>query len=75
LEPLHAIYRRETCLPLVEAALDANQWKLISWFDHAKVRVLKLEEIARLDPKGLAFWNLNTPEDLRQAEERARKLS
>jgi molybdopterin-guanine dinucleotide biosynthesis protein A len=30
------------------------------------------EEVAHFDPQGLAFWNLNTPEDFRQAEERAR---
>jgi molybdopterin-guanine dinucleotide biosynthesis protein A len=30
LEPLHAVYRRETCLPAIESAIDADQWKLIS---------------------------------------------
>jgi len=71
LEPLHAVYRKAACLPLVEAGLDANRWKLISWFDLAKVRVLSPEEIARLDSEGVAFWNLNTPEEFRQAEEKA----
>ncbi len=75
LEPLHAIYRRATCLPLVEAALDADQWKLISWFDQAKIRVLEPEEISSLDPEGLAFRNLNTPEEFRLAEKRAGELS
>ena len=75
LEPLHAVYRKATCLPLVEAALDANRWKLISWFTQAKVRVLEPEEIGRFDPEGLAFWNLNTPEEFELGEKRARELS
>ena len=73
LEPLHAIYRRETCLPLVEVALDAGQWKLISWFKQAKVKIMEPEEIVRLDPERLAFRNLNTPEEFRLAEGRAAK--
>src|SRR5512134_2976184 len=27
-EPLHAVYRRETCLPAIEAAIDADLWKV-----------------------------------------------
>src|SRR4030095_4624686 len=27
-EPLHAVYRRATCLSAIEAAIDADQWKL-----------------------------------------------
>ena len=74
LEPLHAVYRRWTCLPLVEAALDAGQWKLISWFDQADVKILKPEELVQFDPQGLAFWNLNTPEEFKLAEEKATSL-
>jgi molybdopterin-guanine dinucleotide biosynthesis protein A len=67
-EPLHAVYRRETCLPAIEAAIDANQWKVIAWFPHVKVRILTPEEIKRYDPLGLAFWNVNTPEEFAEAE-------
>ncbi|MBC8336692.1 MAG: molybdenum cofactor guanylyltransferase [Anaerolineales bacterium] len=67
-EPLHALYRRETCLPAIEAALDADQWKVISWFDQVKVRALSVEETAAFNPDGLTFWNLNTPEDFVKAE-------
>lgn len=71
LEPLHAVYRRETCLPAIEAAIEADQWRLISWFPQVKVRVFQPEEIKLHDPSGLAFWNLNTPEEFAEAEERA----
>jgi molybdopterin-guanine dinucleotide biosynthesis protein A len=67
-EPLHAIYRRETCLPAIEAAIDADQWRVIAWFPQVKVRVLTSDEIRQYDPSGLAFWNVNTPEEFSKAE-------
>jgi molybdopterin-guanine dinucleotide biosynthesis protein A len=67
-EPLHALYRRETCLPAIESAIAADQWKVISWFPQIKVRVLTEEEVKSLNPSGLCFWNLNTPEEFAEAE-------
>jgi molybdopterin-guanine dinucleotide biosynthesis protein A len=72
LVPLHAVYRRETCLPAIESAIDADQWKLVSWFPQVKVHILQPDEIKFYDPTGLAFWNLNTPEEFAEAEERAK---
>jgi molybdopterin-guanine dinucleotide biosynthesis protein A len=74
-EPLHAVYRRETCLPAIEAAIDADQWKVIAWFPQVKVRVLTPEEVKRYDPSGLAFWNVNTPEEFAKAEQLAQPNS
>jgi molybdopterin-guanine dinucleotide biosynthesis protein A len=71
LEPLHALYRRDTCLPAIEAAIDADQWKVIAWFPQVKVRVLTSEKIELLAPDNLAFWNVNTPEEFARAEELA----
>ena len=71
-EPLHAVYRREACLSAIEAAIDADQWKVVAWFPQVKVRVLTSEEIKRYDPSGLAFWNVNTPEEFAKAEEIAK---
>lgn len=70
-EPLHAVYRREACLPAIEAAIDADQWKVIAWFPQVKVRVLSPAEVEALDPDRLAFWNVNTPEEFARAEELA----
>jgi molybdopterin-guanine dinucleotide biosynthesis protein A len=67
-EPLHAVYRRETCLPAIETAIDADLWKVVAWFPQVRVRVLTPEEIERYDPKHLAFWNVNTPEEFAEAE-------
>lgn len=72
LEPLHALYRRETCLPAVEAALKQGERRVISWFGQVRVRALTPAEIAAIDPAGRAFMNVNTPEDLLQAERLAR---
>ncbi len=75
LEPMHAVFRRKTCIPAIKSAITAGEWKLISWFPEVKVRILMPDEVARHDPTGLAFWNLNTPEEFAQAEQRARELS
>jgi molybdenum cofactor guanylyltransferase len=75
LEPLHAVYRRETCLPVVKAALEAGQLKLIDWFPQVRLLERSAGEIAALDPSGLAFFNINTPQDLLQAERLAETLN
>jgi molybdopterin-guanine dinucleotide biosynthesis protein A len=67
-EPIHALYCRETCLPAIENAINADQWKVIAWFPEVKVRVLTTDEIKQYDPSGLAFWNVNTPEEFAKAE-------
>jgi molybdopterin-guanine dinucleotide biosynthesis protein A len=74
-EPLHALYRRGTCLSAIESAIEADQWKVISWFPQVKVRTLTVEEVKSLDPSGLCFWNLNTPEEFIEAEQRARQAN
>jgi molybdopterin-guanine dinucleotide biosynthesis protein A len=71
-EPLHTLYRRETCLPAIKTAIDANLWKVISWFPHVKVREISVDEILPHDPQRLAFVNVNTPEEFRAAEQQAR---
>ena len=72
LEPLHAVYRRDTCLPVIGTVLKAGRLKMIGWLSQVNIQVVQPEEVARFDPYGLAFWNLNTPDEFRQAEERAR---
>ena len=74
LEPLHATYRRDTCLPAVKAALDAGERKMIAWFPEVKVREMPADEVARYDPQMQSFINVNRPEDYRAAEDLARRL-
>lgn len=73
LEPLHAVYRRETCLPAVRAALEAGCWRVDSWFEKVQVRILKRTEYAHLDREAVTFLNVNTPEELTLAEALAKR--
>jgi molybdopterin-guanine dinucleotide biosynthesis protein A len=67
-EPFHAVYRREICVPAIRSAIEADKWKVIAWFPQVKVRELTPAEVAAADPHGLAFWNVNTPEEFAEAE-------
>ena len=70
-EPLHAVYRRDSCIALIESAIEADQWRMVAWFPQAKVRSLAPDVLTRYDPDGLAFWNVNTQEEFAEAERRA----
>jgi len=52
--------------------LEAGERKVIAWLPKVKAQTLPPELAARYDPHHLAFWNLNTPEEFRQAEAQAR---
>jgi molybdopterin-guanine dinucleotide biosynthesis protein A len=73
-EPFHAVYRRDTCLPFVKAALDAGNWRVNSWFENANLYFLPPEEARQHDPLQLAFRNVNMPADLRAAEQLAKDI-
>lgn len=68
LEPLHAVYRKSTCLPEIESTLMSGKSRLIDWHHAVKVHPMPEEVIRQFDPGRLAFFNINTPEDLREAE-------
>lgn len=68
-EPMHAIYRKTRCLPAIEKAIRENKRRIISWFDAVKIETVEQKAIERYDPNGLAFFNVNTPEDLSFAEQ------
>ncbi len=68
LEPLHAVYRKEACLPPVRAALEAGEQKLIAWHPQARIRVLTVAETSAFDLHGRMFLNVNTPEEFALAE-------
>ncbi|HVN14797.1 MAG TPA: molybdenum cofactor guanylyltransferase [Anaerolineales bacterium] len=68
LEPLHAVYRRAACLPIIKESLAAGQLRITSWFSLVKAYILEQDDYAAFDPEGRAFWNLNTPEEFAKAE-------
>jgi len=61
-EPLHALYGKG-CIESMEEVLDAGKRRIVSFFDRVRVRELGLEFFAGLDPEGLSFRNINTPEE------------
>ena len=73
-EPFHTVYRRETCLPMVESSIQAGMWKVISWFPLVRVRAIRPNELRQYDPRGLTFFNINTPEDFSEAEALAQEF-
>jgi len=74
LEPLHAVYRRDTTLPLVKEAIDQNLWRMNDWFDQAEILILPPEETRKVTASKYTFLNLNTPKDLQKAEKLALDL-
>ncbi len=68
-EPLQAVYSRG-CLAAVQAALTAGKRRMISFLDDVRVHVVEQPELARFDPDGCSFFNVNTADDLAQAEAR-----
>jgi molybdopterin-guanine dinucleotide biosynthesis protein A len=73
-EPFHAVYRRDACLPAVEQALNADRWRVDAWFSQVQLHFLTGDTLLALDPDRLAFWNVNTPQELLQAEHLAASL-
>jgi len=74
-EPMHALYRRRTCLPKIEEALAKNERRMISWFPGMNIHVLPIEGLQRIDPEMHMFLNINTLDDLHLAEEIAQKIN
>ena len=73
-EPLHAVYRRESCLAAVKEALEAGELRLSSWFSKVLVYKMTLEEATVYDPDLRSFINVNTPVEFQSAETLARMI-
>jgi len=69
-EPFHAVYRRSTCLPIVEAAILEGNTRANSWFDRVRIHEFTHEMVLEADQRGGAFVNVNTPEELFAIEKR-----
>jgi molybdenum cofactor guanylyltransferase len=67
-QSMHAVYG-QGCLPAIQNCLAADKLKMIGFFGDVRVRTVAGEEIERIDPARHSFINVNSPEDLRQAEQ------
>lgn len=66
-EPLCAWYSSR-CLPAVEAAIDSGDRRVVAFHTHVSTQRLGLEDVARFGDPTLMFGNVNTPDDLADAE-------
>jgi len=62
LQPLHAAYRRSVA-PLLREQLNRGELRPISLYPKVRTREIHEVEIRRIDPEGLSFLNMNSPED------------
>jgi molybdopterin-guanine dinucleotide biosynthesis protein A len=67
-EGLHAIYGK-ACLSPIRKQLELGQFKVIGFYPEVRARYLDEAECMPIDPKGHSFLNVNTPEEIRWAEE------
>lgn len=67
LEPMHAVYRRVPVAAAIGAALARGDQRMISYFGDVRVREVDEDEWRQADPRGTAFFNVNTREDLAEA--------
>lgn len=67
-QTMHTVYARRPCLEAAERALAAGERRMISFYPLVRVHELPEAEVARFDPDGRSFLNVNTPEELAAAE-------
>ena len=67
-EPLHAIYSK-ACLEPMREKLEAGMLKITAFYGRVSLRFVEREEIARFDPEGRSFVNVNTPDELAAQQE------
>lgn len=72
-EPFHAVYRRETCLEYVRAAISSGEARAYGWYNEATVQGFTNEMVLAADPRGGCFINVNTPEQLHEMEDHIRR--
>ena len=68
-EPLHAVYSQSMLNPFMRL-MEQGELKIIEAYKKVKIREVTKEEIEPFDPELRCLINLNTPEELRQAEAR-----
>lgn len=71
-EPLMAIYNR-SCLKPIQESLEKGEKRIVSFFEAVKVHFILPEEVSKVDPEGISFFNINTEEDLKKAQEMIKK--
>ncbi|HMJ49460.1 MAG TPA: molybdenum cofactor guanylyltransferase [Acidobacteriota bacterium] len=66
LQPLHAVYR-STVKPLLEQQLSDGRLRPTFLYERVTTRIVSEAELLQIDPEGLSFININTPEEYHRA--------
>ena len=69
-EPLCAYYD-PSCIPAIERRLDADDRRVIGFFEDVRVVRLAADVVARFGDPSVIFMNVNSPDELGLAEEHA----
>jgi molybdenum cofactor guanylyltransferase len=72
LQPMHAVYRRAPVLSAVGDALARGERRMTGYLTALRVTEVSGDALRAVDPELRAFFNLNTPDDLVEAERLAR---
>ena len=72
-EPLCAAYSKR-CLSIAEQHLNKQKLKIQLAFRKCRIKTISEKKLREKDPELLSFFNINTPEDLKRAQEMAMKL-
>ncbi len=68
-ESLHGIYSR-ACREPIRRQLDAGNPQVIGFFSQVRVKIVEPEVVQAFDPEGVAFKNVNTPDELDEVRRR-----
>jgi molybdopterin converting factor small subunit len=71
-QPLHAVYRTSVA-PLLKNQLERGELRPILLYEKVRTRKIHEDEIRRLDPDGLSFHNMNSPQEYETALQLWRK--
>jgi molybdopterin-guanine dinucleotide biosynthesis protein A len=72
LEPLHAVYSKN-CIPTIQFLIEQNRLSILELYPMVRVRYVTKEEIDRIDPRHLSFFNINTEAELQVGKRLAGK--
>ena len=66
MQPLYAVYSNHCLIP-IQRQLSRNELRIKCLFDKVKMRYIGQDDVKKYDPKGIAFFNVNTEDDLKKA--------
>ncbi|PLR81587.1 molybdenum cofactor guanylyltransferase [Bacillus canaveralius] len=73
LHPLFAAYRKET-VPSIQESLSEDQLKIRSFLHRVNSKILKEDELSGLGLDGASLYNMNNPDEYRQALQLAKQF-